>query len=217
MIMTPARCLFAAWIFGAALAAQEGWRQNFEAERLDHPPAGFTFGAMRQSDAGRWLVQRHGTLTFLSHHAQPAAAGYALAVENRPAPDDISAAVRIRLAAGARVGGLVWRYQNDQNYYALLLDLGKSDIAIYRIASGNRIRLDVTDGLELDADAWHALKVSHIESSIRVSLGGVRVFEEEDRRAFRRGAAAGRVGLIATGDSEAWFDDLHVEPKRGRR
>ena len=217
MMMTPVRCLFAVWIFGAALAAQEGWRQTFDSERPDQPPAGFTFAAMRQSDAGRWLVQRHDTHTFLSHQAQSGATGYALAVENRPAPDDVSAAVRLRLVAGARVGGLVWRYQDDNNYYALLLDLHKSDLSIYRVASGVRIRLDVADELELDADAWHSLKVSHIESHIRVSLGGVPVFAEEDRRAYRRGATAGRVGLIATGDSETWFDDLHVEPKRGRR
>jgi hypothetical protein len=49
-------------------------------------------------------------------------------------------------------------------------------------------------------------------------LGGVRVFDEQDRR--DRGTAAGKVGLVATGPSEIWFDDLHVappDPKRSHR
>ncbi len=217
MIISPVRCLLVAWILGASVAAQDGWLQNFDADRADHPPSGFTLAAMRQPDAGRWLVARDGPHQYLVHRAQTDTKGYALAVADRSAPDDISISARIRMAGGGRVGGLVWRYEDDRNYYALLLDLDRADLSIYRISSGNRIRLDVADGLELDSNAWHALKVSHIDSDIRVSLGGVRVFEEQDRRANRPGTTPGKAGLIATGHSEVWFDDLHVEPKRGRR
>jgi hypothetical protein len=45
-----------------------------------------------------------------------------------------------------------------------------------------------------------------------VSLGGIRVFEDSHRGQDRPGA--GRVGLIAAGDAEVWFDDLRVDSPR---
>ena len=204
-------------LLGGPVTAQELWTITFDDDRPDSAPAGFSLAAMRQSDAGRWLVQHAGEQRFLVHRADPAAAGYAIAVANRRAPDDLVVSVRLRMPEGSRTGGLVWRYQNDQNYYTLLLDLNRGELAVYRITAGNRIRLDMRDELELDPAAWHALKVVHLEHGIRVMLGGVRVFDERDRRADRRTGDAGRVGVIATGPSEIWFDDLRVESKRGHR
>jgi hypothetical protein len=42
------------------------------------------------------------------------------------------------------------------------------------------------------------------------------VFEERDGR-LERTLGPGRAGLIATGDSGIWFDDLRVEPGRDRK
>jgi hypothetical protein len=136
-------------------------------------------------------------------------------VADRPVPEDLAVAVRLKFDGRARVGGLVWRYRDDQNYHSLLLDLDRSELSVYRITAGNRIRLDMRDELELDPSAWHALKVIHVDQDIRVMLGGVRVFDEQDRRADRGGD--GQVGLVATGASEVCFDDLSVETKRSHR
>lgn len=205
-------------LIGGTLAAQEQWHVGFDKDRADQPPSGFTLSSMRQADAGRWFVRRRDDHNgFLVHQADPGASGYSLAIDHRTVPDDLSLSVRLRANAGARGGGVVWRYRDDQNFYSLILDLSRAELAVYRIASGNRVRLDVQDDLELDPMAWHTLKVVHIESTLRVMLGGIRVFEEQDRRYDRRAAPAGRVGVVATGDSEVWFDDLRVEAKQGRR
>lgn len=199
------------------LAAQELWTISFNDDRPDHPPAGFTLAAMRQSDAGRWLVQGPAGSGHLVHRADPSAGGFAIAVANAPVPDDCAVSARLKFSGTSRVGGVVWRYRNDHNYYTLLLDLNRDELSVYRITEGNRVRLDNRDELELDANAWHALKVVHVGNDIRVILGGVRVFDEQDRRSERHRDGSGRVGVIATGASEIWFDDLHVEAKRGAR
>jgi hypothetical protein len=198
------------------LAAQHLWTLAFDEDRADQPPVGFSLGATRQADAGRWLVERSGGSGHLVHRADPAAPGFALAVADRPAPPDAAVSVRLRFAGASRAGGLVWHYRDDLNYNALLLDLNRGELSVYRITAGNRVRLDVRDELELDPAAWHALKVIHQGNEIRVMLGGIRVFDEQDRRGDRE-STGGRVGMLATGASEIWFDDLSVEAKRGHR
>jgi hypothetical protein len=218
MRASPTRCFIVLFcLLGGIGAAQEPWQNRFDDERADQVPSGFTFATMRQSHIGRWFVHRTAADSCLAHQADVKATGYSLAIADREAPGDLSLSVRLHTTGGARTGGLVWRYQNDQNFYTLLLDLSHGEVAVYRISSGNRVRLDVDDGLELDADAWHTVKVTHADSSLRVMLGGIRVFEEQDRRYDHRSLAAGRVGVVATGNSDVCFDDLTVETRRGRR
>ena len=92
------------------------------------------------------------------------------------------ASVRLRLAGGARAGGLVWQYQDEHNFYAAMLDLTRQELSMYRVTGGNRVRLETEDDLELDPEAWHTLKVARDDGRIYVALGGIRVFEERDER-----------------------------------
>ena len=218
MMSAPTRFALAfALVACSTVTAQELWTISFNDDRVDQPPSGFTLAAMRQSDAGRWLVQGPAGSGHLVHRSDPAASGFAIAVANSPVPDDSAVSARLRFTGASRVGGVVWRYRNDQNYYTLLLDLNRDELSVFRITEGNRVRLDIRDELELDTNAWHALKVVHVGNDIRVILGGVRVFDEQDRRSERSRDESGRVGVIATGASEIWFDDLHVETKRSHR
>jgi hypothetical protein len=190
-------------------AAQDPTAVTFDHDKTGAPPPGFVLAAMRQPAAGTWLVRRQGARGHLVHEADPSAHGYALAIRPEAAPRDLTISVRLRLAGGSRSGGLVWSYQDVQNYHASVLDLARGEVAMYRMAAGNRIQVEFEDDLELDTDAWHTMKVVHTADSTRISLGGIRVFEDEHRNRTDRGAA-GRVGLIASGDAEVWFDDLRI-------
>jgi hypothetical protein len=195
---------------GVGLLAQASVR-TFDADRPDAPPPGFTLTAMRQPTAGVWSVRREAANGFLVHRADPAAPGFALAVSDAPAFRDGVMSVRLRLAGGARAGGLVWRYHDADNFHAIVLDLTARSLAMYRVVRGNRVEIEDEDNLELDPAGWHVVKVVHDQALVRVSLGGIRVFEERERT-----FGAGRVGLLATGASEVWFDDLKIEPERRR-
>jgi hypothetical protein len=122
----------------------------------------------------------------------------------------VAISVRLRLTSGERSGGLVWRAQDAENYYLARLDLTRQDLGVYRVVNGNRARIEGEDDLELDPDAWHALKVIDEGSEgIRVYLGGIRVLRARDRT-FRE---PGATGLWCTGDSVAHFDDLRVDDR----
>jgi hypothetical protein len=153
---------------------------------------------VRQVESGRVLVH--------DGKASPPD-GFALAIFSAAQYQDVEVSVRLKTTGGSRSAGLVWKYQDPLNHYAVQLDLARQELAIYRVSSGNRIRLEREDDLELDPDAWHSLRVLQEEGQIRVYLGGIRVFSERDRLA--RGPAS--VGLWTSGDTTVMFDDFRVE------
>jgi hypothetical protein len=207
--------LAVAWTVARTSASQVPAGHTFESDRPGGPPAAFVFASMRQETPGTWLIRRDGDNSTLVHTSNAPAGGYGLALAPDAPLRDVQAAVRMRLAGGTRAGGLVWRYIDAANFYATVLDLSKGELVLFRVVDGNRIFLESEDGLELDAAAWHTLKIVHDDSRVVVSLGGIRVFEERDRRSGR--GSAGGTGLIAAGGAEVWFDDLRIELDRDRR
>jgi hypothetical protein len=196
-------------------STQAGGAMTFDADKPGAAPPGFTFAPWRQPTAGAWTVRRQGANGYLGHEATAGAPGYAIALAPAAALRDLETSVRLRLTGGGRAGGLVWRYQNEMNHYAAVLDLTRRQVALWRVSAGNRVVLEVEGDLELDVEAWHTLKVVHHDDEIRVSIGGIRVFSEADRRG--RILAAGRCGVIAKGDAEVGFDDWRVAEERRER
>jgi len=208
--------LAVAWAALQVAAGQLSFTHTFDTEGPGPLPAGFELAAMRQDTSGTWLVRRDGANGVLVHQGSDKASGFALALAPAAPLRDVQTSVRLRLAGGARAGGLVWRYADASNFYGAILDLAKAEVVLFRVTAGNRTFLEREDDLELDPAAWHMLKVVHDESRVQVSLGGIRVFEERDRRS-ERGSAPGRTGVIAAGAADVWFDDLRIEPDRDRR
>ena len=210
------RMSFVLWLpLSLALAGQTITEYTFDQAPIGATPVGFTFGSMRQPEPGRWTVQKREPSNVLCHERDDST-GYSLAIAQGVAPSDLVITVRLRLTEGARTGGLVWRYLDDQHYYTLALDLVRGEVALYRIHGGNRFQLEIENGLELNPDEWHVLKVAHTGRTIRASLGGVRVFEDDDHR-NRWPDQPTRVGLLATGNSAVEFDDLRVAPRSDHR
>jgi hypothetical protein len=206
--------LAAAVAVGRAAIDAQVVARTFDEDAIGAPPAGLAFSMARQQTAGRWLVRAEGINHYLAHLADPSAAGgFSMAVLDASHPAQMRASVRIKLMDGERVGGLVWRYQDAENFYMAALDLRVQELALYRVVRGNRIRLEEEDELELDTSAWHSVRVVQDDDDIRVSLGGIGVIRVRDRTL----AEGGRAGVWSGGGATAWFDDLRVEPDEDRR
>jgi hypothetical protein len=201
--------IVAAVVFAlASLNAQVAMR-TFDDDAIGVLPPGFTFTTARQQVPARWLVRAEGPNHYLTHLADPAAAGgFSLAVLDATPPVQMRASVRLKLTEGERVGGLVWRYLDAENFYLAALDLRLQELALYRVVRGNRIRLDEEDELELDGSAWHSLRVVQDDDDIRVSLGGIGVLRARERTV----PEGGRAGVWSGGGATLWFDDFRIEP-----
>ena len=186
--------------------------RTFDQDKPGLAPAGFAFTMARQASPGRWLVRSDAGQQHLAHIADAASpAGLAIAVLAGASFPNVRASVRIRFSDGEFTGGLVWRYQNPQNFYAATLDLRTQEIALDRIVNGNRVRLEREGELELDPNAWHSIRIEHEGDRVRVSLGGIGVIRTRDRAL----AAAGQVGIWSGGNATTAFDDVRVDEGEG--
>ena len=192
----------------AAVAAQQIVLRPFDDDKIGAPPAGFTMASGRDAAPDGWTVKREGNARVLLREGkQSPPDSFAVAIFSIAQFQDVQVSVRLKAIGGGRTAGLVWKYQDPLNHYSAQLDLAKQELTVYRVANGNRIRLEREDDLELDPDAWHSLKVFQERGVIRVYLGGIRVFSERDRMP----PIAANVGLWAGGDSTVMFDDFRIE------
>ena len=204
-------CLaFAVVASGSIIDQRTAW--SFDDLPAGRPPPGFIFASNPKEQGGQWAILRDGANAVLGQlrRGRP---GVQLAVVEGTSFTDLVLSVRIRLVEGARSAGLVWHYRDPDNYYLASLDLREQDVRVYRVVAGNRTRLEDEDNLELDADAWHLLKIDHRGTRMRIRIDGVPVSDARDRTFPEPGA----IGLWTAADSVAWFDDLSVEPVQGDR
>jgi hypothetical protein len=187
--------------------------RTFDDDRAGVAPPGFTTAVGRDAPPGRWIVEREGTNQVLSYRPPVGAAtpadGFAVAILDGPPQDDVEIAVRLKVTGGAGSAGLVWKYRDELNHYSVQLDLSRQVLEVYRVVSGNRVRVEREDDLELDPAAWYALRIVHEGDRVRAYLGGIPVFVERDR-AMRGGGA---VGVWVSGAAVAAFDDFRVTPR----
>ena len=202
-------------LFVQVAAAQSIVLRTFDDDKIGAPPAGFVLAAGRDASPDQWSVQPGGKGRRARARRAPVAARQLCprGVQRRPVSGDAEISVRLKVTGGGRSAGLVFKYQDPMNHYAVQLDLANQDLAMYRVVSGNRIRVEREDDLELDPDAWHSLKVVQDRDEIRVYLGGIRVFTDRDRTPRTPLSA----GLWSAGDTTVLFDDFRVEPDYERR
>jgi len=205
--------LVALGLAAVAAGSQPSAVHTFDTDTAGQPPKAFTFAAMRRPAPGSFLVGRNGPDGYLVHAAEPDARGYSMAIAPGTPLQDVVVSARIRLVGGALEAGLISRFHDERNYYVTLLDLGRGEMRMWRVFEGNHSRIEFKDDLQVDPSSWHTLKVVHRGSWVFAYLGGIRVFEDHDNR--NRVFGAGRAGVMATADTEAWFDDLRIEPDRG--
>jgi hypothetical protein len=199
--------------FQVAAAAQSAIVRTFDDDKIGAPPAGFVTAAGRDAAADRWTIRREGNARVLFHEGKAAPSdSFAVAIFSGAQYSDVELSVRLKATGGGRAAGLVWKYQDPNNHYSAQLDLVRQEVVMYRVASGNRIRLEREDDLELDPDAWYSMKIRQEDGQIRVYLGGIRLFSERDR--LPRTPAS--VGIWVAGDSTVMFDDFRVEDRAGR-
>ena len=197
-----------AFFFQAVGAAQGVVLRTFEDDKIGAPPAGFQLAEGREAPKAQWTVRREGKAHVLVHEGKQAPPdSFAIAILSGAPYSDVSVSVKLKATGGGRSAGLVWKYQDPMNHYSVHLDLVRQELAMYRVVSGNRIRLEREDDLELDVDAWHSLRLLQENGQIRVYLGGIRVLSERDRLP----QAPASVGIWVAGDSTVMFDDFRVE------
>ncbi len=113
--------------------------------------------------------------------------------------------VRFKPVAGKedQAGGVVWRFQDGDNYYVARANALEDNVRIYHVVKGRRTQFAGVD-VKVAGNAWHTLRVDFHSSHFIVTFDGKRVIDTDDDTIKGKGG----VGVWTKADSITAFDDF---------
>jgi len=202
---------------GVSLAYGQARKVDFTQDTVGQPPTGFEFGhTAKVGNPGKWVVQAEGNNKFLAQlDADRTGSRFPVAVlaDIRAANCDLS--VRFRPISGQvdQAAGLVWRFQNEDNYYIVRANAREDNVVLYKGQNGRRTDLPVkgegrTYGKpsKVPSGQWGTLRLVAKGPLFEVYHNGSKLYEVEDTTFTQ----AGKVGVWTKADSVTDFDDLTV-------
>lgn len=208
----PALLLIA--LFGAALIADEKSSPlQWTREDLGKLPSGWRAEKTGKGDGSVWKVVADESAPSKSGLvlAQTAAGPsrlFNLCVAENGRYRDVEVRVAFKAVRGKedQGGGVVWRYQDADNYYVARMNPLESNYRVYKVVSGKRTQLGTQEDLKVPAGEWHVLKIKHVGEHIECWLDGKKHLDVKDKT-FPK---AGKLGLWTKADAQTHFDDLRV-------
>lgn len=206
---------------GATVLVQGATRKiDFSEDAVGQPPKGFEFGLTGNVGApGKWVVQAQGANKFLAQtDADATRSRFPIAVLTDVTAIDVDLSVRFKPVSGRvdQAAGLVWRYQNQDNYYIVRANALEDNVVLYKVQNGKRTDLPLkgqgrTYGkkAEVPAGQWSTLRVVAAGPLFQVYANDGKLYEVEDATFTQ----AGKVGVWTKADSVTHFDDLTVVTK----
>lgn len=201
----------------AAYAQQERTqvRQwDFEESREGSAPLGFSFAKTGSGRLGQWVVNTHpdatsGTKVLAQVDPDPTDFRFPMAVVDEPLLADLRLSVRCKPVSGNvdQACGLVFRYQDGNNYYVTRANALEQNVRLYKVVEGKRQQFASWNG-SVTGGTWHELGVEATGDHFTVSWDGQRVIDAYDQTFSQ----PGNIGLWTKADSITYFDDLRVEP-----
>ena len=101
--------------------------------------------------------------------------------------------------------GIVWRVQDDNNYYLARWNAKEKNFRVYIMKDGKR-KMIADSKVDADPALWHELEIKHNGSHILAELDEADLIDVEDTTFTE----AGTVGLYTKSDSTTEFDDIRV-------
>ena len=107
-------------------------------------------------------------------------------------------------------GGLIWRAQDDRNYYLLRASAVEQNIRLYRVVKGVRY-LVKNHNRAIAPSAWHSLRIIQHGCDMQIRYDNEPLFQLCEQTWDQ-----GRVGLWTKADSVTHFDELTVQMSEAR-
>jgi hypothetical protein len=210
-----------AFVLGATFVVYGATRKlDFSEDAVGQPPKAFEFGYTAKTGApGKWIVQSDGGNKYLAQvDADNTRSRFPVAVVSDVNAADVDLSVRFKPVSGRvdQAAGLVWRFQNEDNYYIVRANALENNVVLYKVEKGTRTDLPVkgegrTYGkkAQVPSGQWSTLRVVAAGPRFDVYLNGTKLYEVEDSTFSQ----AGKVGVWTKADSVTQFDDLTIVTK----
>ncbi|HZT80400.1 MAG TPA: family 16 glycoside hydrolase, partial [Gemmataceae bacterium] len=146
----------------------------------------------------------------LAQTAESPNAMFNLCVADEPSLKDVEVMVQFKAVKGKndQGGGVVWRYQDANNYYVCRMNPLEDNLRAYKVIAGKRTQLGTADA-RVPAGEWHAIKVKNVGDRIECFLDGKKLLDVTNDAIPK----AGKVGLWTKSDAQTHFDQFVVKPR----
>ena len=192
--------------------AADSLKRDFDSDPVGAAPPGFLFARTGNGSEGSWVVRvekgADKNHVLVQESADPTDYRFPVAVLKEGAYGDVTLSVRARPLSGQvdQGFGLVWRYQDANNYYITRCNADEDNCTIYHTVKGSR-RAFLNQSVKVAKNKWHTLKIDATGGHFVVWFDGNKVLDAKDET-FKD---AGKVGLWTKADSVIEFDDFTVE------
>jgi hypothetical protein len=204
----------AAALLGVTLAAAEEKARTitFKKDDVGKVPSGWK-AAQTGRGSSVWKVVADDTAPSKSGYAlaQTTADGDALfnlcvAEDARYKDVEVGVAFKANKGEKDQGGGVVWRYQDANNYYIARMNPLEDNFRVYKVVAGKRAKEFQNAEIKVKAGEWHTLKVGMKGDHIECYLDGKKHLDVKDDT-FKE---AGKVGLWTKADAQTSFDEFKV-------
>jgi hypothetical protein len=194
---------------------------GFDGDPVGASPKGFFTALTGQGSQGHWIVQKDISApsppnVIAQTDTNATSYRFPLCIYDGFSAADVDLAVKFKTISGKKdqAAGLVWQYQDTNNYYVVRANALEDNVVLYKVENGKRSDLKPKGA---DAKAygvktpvgkgeWQTLRVYAKASVFKVFLNGGELFQVEDGTFTK----AGKVGLWTKADSVTLFDDFSV-------
>jgi hypothetical protein len=188
---------------------------SFDADKAEAAPPSFAFGRTGEGAIGKWIVKAlkdapSGGNVLAQVDTDKTDYRFPVAVADKPVLADLALSVKCKPVSGTvdQACGLVFRYQDPNNYYVARANALENNVRFYHVKQGKRQQVASWSG-KVASGAWHDLKVEAKGDHVVVTFDGKQALDAKDKTF----TGAGKVGVWTKADSVTYFDDLTVEPR----
>ena len=173
---------------------------NFDDDKLGEIAKGF------KGYVGKWVVAKSDDGQALAQTAMNPNSTFNIALISDTNAKDVDITVKMKAISGDidQGGGIVWRAQDDKNYYLARYNPLEDNYRVYKVIGGKRTLLQNADITH--TDGWHTLRVSMKGDSITCYYDGKKYLEQAENSLPK----AGMIGLWTKADAQSQFDGLSL-------
>ncbi len=182
---------------------------NFDRCAADTVPSGWFSAVTGNNKAGHWSVIQNQDNKLVGQTSS-AGSGYLfnLLVLEKPVLKDLILSVNLKAVLGSedQGGGLVWRYQDNDNYYVARANPLENNFRLYKVTNGNRKKLE-SYSLPVTSEVWHNIVISHLADTIKCYFDNQLFLQTIDLSIKK----AGKTGLWTKADAVTYFDNFQLK------
>ena len=178
---------------------------DFDKTSVGQLPDGWAGGVTGQGSP-KWSVEADTTAPSRPNVLKQSGYGtYPWCVKKDVSLKDGYVEVKFKPISGSedQAGGIIWRWQDGNNYYITRANALEDNVTIYHTVKGSR-RAFKSINMKVTSNQWHTLRVDFAGNQFKVTLDGKVAIEATDDTFKESGA----VGVWTKADSVTLFDDF---------